>query len=116
LSDELKCLIDNVYYEARGETLKGQVLVARVTLNRTKHKNFPDTICGVVYQPYQFSWTQLKILPTPNPERWQVAAKAAYLGSFSNSKALYFHNMTVQPEWSYSKQFLLSEGNHVFYK
>ena len=54
---EKKCLTDNIYHEARGEGVIGWKAVAAVTINRTRHYNFPDTICKVVYQKGQFSWT-----------------------------------------------------------
>ena len=47
---ELWCLATAIYFEARGESYRGQVAVAQVVLNRVKHKLYPDTICGVVFQ------------------------------------------------------------------
>lgn len=47
---ELKCMADNVYFEARNQRGEGQRAVAHVTLNRVSDLNFPDTICGVVKQ------------------------------------------------------------------
>lgn len=61
---EFQCLARNVYHEARGESLEGQIAVAQVTLNRVAHWRYPDTICEVVHQDTgsksydcQFSWT-----------------------------------------------------------
>ena len=54
---DLDCLARNIYWEARSESFEGMVAVAQVTLNRVKHKSFPDSICGVVYQgPTRPSW------------------------------------------------------------
>jgi spore germination cell wall hydrolase CwlJ-like protein len=56
------CLATNIYFEARGEPIKGQIAVAMVTLNRVADESFPDTICDVVYQgsttrgKCQFGW------------------------------------------------------------
>ena len=50
-SQEAVCLAKNIYFEARGESLAGKLAVAKVTLNRTKHEDFPDSVCKVVYQP-----------------------------------------------------------------
>src|ERR1700750_740338 len=47
---DLQCLAENVYFESRGEPLKGQYAVAEVTLNRTRSANFPHTVCGVVHE------------------------------------------------------------------
>ena len=113
MSEQLKCLIDNVYYEARGESNLGQVLVARTTLNRVQ---YPNTICDVVYQPYQFSWTSMKNLPLPDPRTWQVAANNAYKAFNYKFAATHFHNIDVIPAWSTEKILLAREGNHMFYK
>ncbi len=65
-ADELKCLTDNLYHEARGESLQGRYAVIFATLARTLDSRYPKSICGVVHQPWQFSWTMdQKILATP---------------------------------------------------
>ena len=56
-SKERDCLAANIYYEARGESVKAQKAVAHVTLNRVKSKQYPKTVCAVVLQNKQFSWT-----------------------------------------------------------
>lgn len=60
LQEEVRCLAQNIYFEARSEPLEGQIAVAHVTLNRTESPMFPQTICGVVKQTRknvcQFSW------------------------------------------------------------
>jgi spore germination cell wall hydrolase CwlJ-like protein len=60
LSDKLKedilCLTANLYFEARGEGVKGLKAVADVTLNRVKSKKYPSSVCKVVFQKSQFSW------------------------------------------------------------
>ena len=54
---EIDCLARNVYWEAAWESFEGRVLVAHITMNRVDDARFPDTICGVVLEPSQFSWT-----------------------------------------------------------
>ena len=54
---DLECLVSNIYFEARGESRLGQLAVANVTLNRWRDGRFASSICGVVWQPGQFSWT-----------------------------------------------------------
>ena len=112
---ELKCLTDNVWHEARGESFEGKVLVARTTLNRVLHPNFPKTVCGVVYQPHQFSWTKTDY-GTPDRAEWIQAANAVYAALNHPSPALYFHATYVKPTWAKNKQLLVKEGNHIFYK
>jgi hypothetical protein len=64
---ELACLEKNIYNEARGEIDEGQLAVAFVTLARAQSKGFPSTICGVVYQNKQFSWTFDRSILSPRP-------------------------------------------------
>ena len=117
---ELLCLAKNIYYEARGEPLQGIIAVAQVTLNRVTHRTeFQSSICQVVYAKHQFSWT-MEPHREPRGEAWheaQAIAKAviigtAYLPSF---KALYFHNLTVKPQWNRTKELVARIGNHIFY-
>lgn len=113
---EFNCLVKNIYHEARGESAKGQKAVGLVTLNRVRDSRYPDTICKVVYQPWQFSWTHdPKISKKINPKAWQQAvnaAKAAY-NSTSGFRATHYHNLTVRPNWKLTK--IAKIGNHIFY-
>lgn len=55
---EVECLSKNIWYEARGESIKGKTMVANVVYNRMNYgRPFANTVCGVVYQKSQFSWT-----------------------------------------------------------
>lgn len=115
---EFDCLVRNVYQEARGEPFKGKVAVALVTLNRTKSDRFPNTICGVVYQKNQFSWTNKYSKVRINPIHWQEAkdaAFAAYMGveTLGIFRATHFHNAKVNPGWKLRK--VAKIGNHTFY-
>lgn len=56
--DEMHCLAKNIYFEARGESLKGKIAVANVTMNRVDSTKYPNTICGVVYQAKYSKWWQ----------------------------------------------------------
>jgi N-acetylmuramoyl-L-alanine amidase len=64
-SDEIMCMAENIYYEARSEPLEGQVAVALVTMNRVTSIDYPATVCGVVKQgPIVESWkTRGKDIP-----------------------------------------------------
>ena len=55
---EIKCMTDNVYHEARGESYRGQLAVMNVPLTRTRYSAYPTDVCKVIYQPYQFEWTR----------------------------------------------------------
>ena len=117
---KLECLTANIYYEARGEPLAGKLAVALVTLNRVKSKNYPNSICEVVYQKRQFSWTNKIPTKKINPKLWQQASEIAvkaYLNPkiLGNFKATHYHNLTVKPKWSYKLTFVKQIGNHIFY-
>ena len=55
--EQLYCGAQNIYHESRGESNSGQIAVSNVVRNRVKSKHYPNTICEVVWQPKQFSWT-----------------------------------------------------------
>jgi len=116
-----ECLAMNVYHEARGEAVEGQIAVAHVTLNRVKADYWPDTICEVVYQEYQFSWTHLIKDPTPKDKKaWDqalVIARDVMIGNTVDPSegATFYHASYVNPDWA--KQMVISKviGVHVFY-
>lgn len=78
--EEVKCLEDNVYYEARGEPLPGHYAIMFETLGRLLDKRYPKTICGVVYQNHAHSWTEDKgLLAQPiNPQEYLQIALEVY--------------------------------------
>jgi spore germination cell wall hydrolase CwlJ-like protein len=130
-ADDLECLAENVYFEARGEPLDGQYAVAEVTLNRTRAQNFPHTICQVVHEMRwdpgrrryvaDFSWTELGALTPQDGAAWNVAmmvATAVYedLREPLVPGALFYHATRVQPRWARSRKVIATIGNHVFYR
>ena len=71
------CMTANIYHEARGESLKGQYAVAHVVMNRVHHEQFPNSVCEVVFQPKQFSWTHTINDPRPTEyHAWSQARKS----------------------------------------
>jgi spore germination cell wall hydrolase CwlJ-like protein len=117
---EMHCLAKNIYYEARGEGYQGMLAVGQVTLNRAKNPQFPSTLCGVVYQKGQFSWT-VKRMPKPKSDTFAIAQKAAMdvlngTHNLTNFNALYFHNSGVTPAWSQTKRKIKVIKNHHYYK
>lgn len=110
---DLQCLATNVYHESRGEPWEGQVLVAKVVLNRV-NLGFARNACEAVYSPNQFSWTA-NPAPILNKAAYEIAlaaAKAAYLWE---SPATHFHATYVNPRWNQKLTKLEQIGNHVFY-
>ena len=118
---ELKCLTDNLYFEARGEGKKGMKLVGHVTMNRVESSRYPDTICSVVYQDGQFSWTRGKTQkpitePTVYKKAEQIAKEIIHRKDKPLNGAMYFHTVSIKPKWSYYKTKVLRHKNHVFLK
>jgi len=117
-TNETVCLAKNIYHEARGESLRGKLAVAKVTLNRVASGKFRDTICGVVYQRGQFSWTNSKYKPILDKQAWAESLHLAKLlmlnPELSKTPAMYYHNTKVKPNW---RQLERTDkiGNHVFY-
>lgn len=123
MDDERICLAMNIYHEARGESKRGKLAVAAVTMNRVKSPKYPDTICEVVWQPYQFSWTLLpkKLREPAEPDAWKVAIKIARDFVKGGKKwkgvgnATLYHNQTVRPDWSRKGRLVARVGRHRFY-
>lgn len=121
LDAEMQCLAGTVYFESKGESLQGQLAVARVVLARVESSRFPDTICGVVYQRSQFSFVRGGKMPRIKTVRqtWRNAvaiAKIAVNDGWKSSVegALFFHARHVSPGWRLKR--LASIDNHIFYR
>lgn len=121
LDAETHCLAGAVYFESKGESLAGQLAVARVVLARTKSGRFPSTICGVVYQPSQFSFVRGRSMPHINTgsSQWKNAvaiSKIALDGSWKSpvEGALFFHARYVSPGWRLKRMGTID--NHIFYR
>lgn len=118
---DIDCLAHNIYHEARGESIKGQIAVAAVTINRLLTQGYPSSICKVVYQPYQFSWVKLLRNHTPkNKSQYQIAQIIAteYLqGRLKDPTfgSLFYHANYVLPKWSKKLTHVVTIGNHKFY-
>jgi spore germination cell wall hydrolase CwlJ-like protein len=128
---EIKCLATAIYFEARGESEKGQLAVAQVVLNRLKNPAYPKSICGVVYQNRwirngcQFSFacdgTSHRI---DEPGPWKVAQDLATKvvndesGTFlaDIGTATHYHAVYVRPYWARWMKKADKIGNHIFYK
>ncbi len=114
------CLIKNIYHEARGEGVEGMQAVALVTLNRAKQQD--KTVCEVVYQHKQFSWTNTtkgrnKPLTSNVNEIYAVATQAmtGTLDDFTGG-ATHYHTKAVKPVWRKALDKVAVINNHIFYK
>jgi N-acetylmuramoyl-L-alanine amidase len=118
---DLNCMAMNVYHEARGEAVEGQIAVAHVTMNRVNHTNWPDDICGVVYEDKQFSWTHLINDPTPyDSKSWRESlaiSRDVIIGNTVDPSlgAVFYHARWVNPTWTSYMEVSKVIGNHIFY-
>lgn len=121
LPSELECLAGAVYFEAKGESLAGQLAVARVIVARAHSGRYPGSYCGVVYQPSQFSFVRGHAMPAINHNTrfWANAARIAQIADQGSWKspvegALFFHATRAAPGWN--KTRLAAIGGHIFYR
>jgi len=125
---ETKCLAQAVYYEARGESLEGQMAVAEVVVNRTRSGIYPNTNCGVVYQGSdrntgcQFTFTCDGSLDrAPRGASWQQSEMIATqmmmgIARPVTHRATHYHTNEVAPVWSASLVQTTRIGAHIFYR
>jgi spore germination cell wall hydrolase CwlJ-like protein len=124
-----KCLADAVYFEARGEPIRGQMAVAQVVINRVFSGYYPHNICGVVYQNAhrrfrcQFTFACDGLPERVNdPVAWERArhiARDALDGNFwlnDVGKATHYHARWVHPWWVHEMRRLDRIGVHTFYR
>jgi N-acetylmuramoyl-L-alanine amidase len=121
LSRELECLAGAIYFEAKGESLTGQLAVGRVVVARARSGRFPQSYCGVVLQPSQFSFVRGRSIPAVNrsTHQWQRAtaiARIAHADAWESpvEGALFFHATHVAPRWRLTRMARVE--NHVFYR
>jgi Cell Wall Hydrolase len=121
LTAEERCLAGAVYFESKGESLEGQLAVARVVIARAKSGRFPSTLCGVVYQPSQFSFVRGGKMPRidTGSQHWRNAVAISQIALDDGWKspvegALFFHARYVSPGWRLKR--MGSIDNHVFYR
>lgn len=113
---EVHCLAETIYHEARGEPIAGQLLVADTVLNRVRHPDFPDTVCAVVTQEHQFAHG-LPILET-DAWRWCIELAIMRMVGFvppqSTEVLFFFEPSKVWPDWADHMKRVTKVGGHLF--
>jgi spore germination cell wall hydrolase CwlJ-like protein len=126
---EQKCLTSGIYFESRGESVKGQAAVAQVILNRVRNPAYPDTICAVVYQNKgwynrcQFSFACDRIPDIVwSRSHWQTAKEIALAVTAGKiwlpevGSATHYHATYVKPDWGPTMKRVSKIGKHIFYR
>ncbi len=127
---EQKCLATAIYFEARGESVKGELAVAQVVINRLKNPAYPNTICGVVYQnkdmrdacQFSFACDGIKDRIT-DMTAWrraqELARRVVTEDNWWNAdvgSATHYHANYVKPRWARTMKKMDKIGHHIFYK
>ncbi|MGE0743169.1 MAG: cell wall hydrolase [Hyphomonadaceae bacterium] len=123
-----RCLAQAVYYEARGETQRGQVAVAEVIMNRVRSRAYPNSVCGVVYQGSerstgcQFTFTcDGSLRHPPRGRAWDRAQRVAtaVMAGYTRpvtQHATHYHTTGVNPIWNSGLVETTQIGVHIFYR
>lgn len=127
--EQQRCLARGIYFEARGEPVKGQAAVAQVILNRVRNPHYPNTICGVVYQNKnwtnrcQFSFAcdrirdrvkSRKLYELAEHVAAETTAGRIWLAEVGSST--HYHATYVNPRWNRRMKRLGRIGLHIFYR
>lgn len=117
------CMAKNIYFEARNESLQGQMAIALVTLQRVKDYRYPNTVCGVVYENKQFSWYSDGLSDRPrNSESYEDIALLASAMLDSETSVFdftygstHYHANYVSPYWTDYMILKARIDTHIFY-
>lgn len=122
-SRDLRCMTDNLYFEAAGEPILGQAMVGHSVINRVKDSRWKDSVCEVIYQPKQYSWTSSPDKEIDDFRTYQFLESLAYtlLANMDAKEATGVTNYLrcdhrKEVDWWKSMTFLGRIGDHCFYK
>ncbi len=126
---EQTCLANAIYFEARGESTKGQAAVAQVVLNRVRNPAYPDSICKVVYQNEhlrnrcQFSFACDGIPDRiASPAHYRKAGEVAMAVTAGKifipevGSSTHYYAQYVSPRWARTMERMTKIGLHIFYR
>jgi spore germination cell wall hydrolase CwlJ-like protein len=125
--NELNCLTDAIYFEARNQSVKGMIAVGQVIMNRTHSGQFGKNVCEVVHQRVkrvcQFSYIckskDYRVID--DPYSWDLATRVAhntyhgYISDITNG-ATFYHSRRVKPKWRKNVEKTVTIKDHVFYR
>ena len=125
LDEQAQCIAVAVYHEARGESLEGQLAVARVIMNRAASGKYPSSWCATVKQPWQFSFVNPRTGQFPytdtDCEAWRKAVGVTRLAIANavptlSDDVLWYHADYVAPSWGRRLNKVQKIGTHIFYR
>ena len=118
---DLACMAEALYFEARGTGAQGKAAVGHVVLNRTRHREFPSTVCGVIADRCQFSYRcdgRPDTLSDPAARARAFRAAEAVLAGQPDitGGALFFHSARANPGWFKTRPRVGTFGGNIFYR
>ena len=114
-SNDRYLLAKVIYAEARGESYTGQVAIGAVVLNRVEDSRFPNTIAGVIYQPWAFTAVNDgQINLEPNATAYQAADDALNGWDPTYGSVYYYNPQTATSSWIWTTTYVTQIGNHIF--
>ncbi|CAA9512137.1 MAG: Cell_wall_hydrolase_CwlJ [uncultured Sphingomonas sp.] len=125
LDEQANCIAVAIYHEARGESLEGQLAVARVIMNRAASGRYPSSWCGTVRQPWQFSFVNPRTGDIPYVDQssasWRKALGVTRLAVANAvptlaTDVLWYHADYVAPSWGRRLSMVQKIGTHIFYR
>ena len=125
LDEQANCIAVAVYHEARGESLEGQLAVAKVIMNRAASGKYPASWCATVKQPWQFSFVNPRSGQYPAVDEasasWRKALGVTRLATANavpvlSTDVLWYHADYVAPSWGRRLTRASKIGTHIFYR
>lgn len=122
LGEQGRCLATAIYFEARGESLEGQLAVADVVKNRADSEKYPASWCNVIKQKAQFSFVQNRRFPAIREGKaWETAKAVARIAiddahEIVPDEVLWYHADYVAPSWGKRLDQVAKVGVHIFYR
>jgi len=140
--ESVVCLAKNAYFEARNQSVLSQIAVSQVVMNRVKSPDYPNTVCGVVYEAQLSNWYKIKMdkeVPIKNKcqfswycdgkpdiitdiDAYRIALAVAHsvLDKYTmvdvTEGAVFYHAYYVKPRWAREKIRTVVHEDHIFYK
>ena len=140
--ENIVCLAKNAYFEARNQSVLSQIAVSQVVMNRVQSPDFPNTVCGVVYEAQLSKWYKEKMdkeVPLKHKCQfsWYCDGKADIITDVQSYKialavahqvlskytmhdvtdgALFYHAYYVKPRWAREKIKTVVHEDHIFYR
>lgn len=119
-SSAVMCLAQTLFFEARNQPVEGLRAVAATVFNRVDHAHYASSVCAVVYQPYQYSWTLIRSNWQRRPPNFYMQLATAFIENRESLQEQYpvthFHRFDVHPQWSDALEYVITIGHHKFYR